>query len=122
MKHVTLDQLPVPGMVRKMLQARQGVDGALIDDNEVVVFGSASVWKTEAEAIAQHEDATLVWRRHQTPTTLSKVAQAVDYMAVHNSNVHAAAKAVGVDAAAVYRAVRARKGRVVCHACGQLLP
>ena len=61
---------------------------------------------------------------HAEQKPKSKADQAIAYMAQHQVTVYAAAKAVDVNASAVYRRLTQLQSRVghPCPCCGQIVP
>ena len=52
----------------------------------------------------------------------TKTKKALDFLAAHpGKTVYAAAKHIGVSASTLYRALAARKGKVVCPTCGHTI-
>lgn len=66
-----------------------------------------------------------VWRRTPSPQTLepvkSKTMQALDLILRDGMTPHAAAKAMGVHASAVYRALVRAQEKQLCPCCGQVV-
>lgn len=61
-----------------------------------------------------------VWRR-TAPTVKSKTMQALDLILRDGLSPHAAAKATGVHASAVYRALVRAQQKPLCPCCGQVV-
>lgn len=117
-KIVTLDQLPISAADQRTLFRTAGIRGALYVEDKAVVWGPDCTLKTEAEALDQHPDATLIWRR----VAVNRVALGLALMEVEGITAHAAAQRVGVEPSAIYRAQKLREERGVCPTCNQVLP
>lgn len=122
MKYVTMDNLPVAASTRRALQKEARVHGAIIDEGQAVVWGPGLHYGTEFEAKTDHPDALIGWRRTPEDQPKTRIARALAMMESERITAYAAAKAIGVEVSAVYRAQRLRKEKGVCPCCGQVLP
>lgn len=127
MNYVTLDALPVSEGTRIMLAKMPGVAGCVVhysDDRlRVAVFGPECDHLTLDAALAQYPNAHATWVKTGPANRKGRTGKALDMLqADPDLTPYAAAKAAGVDVAAVYRALYRRKNRGVCSCCGQLLP
>lgn len=129
---VSITGLPVASGTRESL-LREDVNGALVyeinngDDIRVVAFGPGCSYRDEASALHGYRDRTVthVWNRHVLPDPVhagSKTALALAAMANDPKlTPNAAAKRAGINASAVYRALKRREERGVCSCCGRAL-
>lgn len=130
---VSITGLPVSGTTRETLLC-EGVDGAVLyltrqDDIRALVFGPGCAYRDEAAAIRvcgeRGFEVTHVWNRHVLPDPVhagSKTALALAAMTNDPKlTPNAAAKRAGINASAVYRALKRREERGVCSCCGRAL-
>ena len=121
MKAIDLDAflaLPWSTAVRAKLQdaAGQRTTRYLV---AVDTGGKLSATLFTREPSAWPDNVVAIWQR--PPNTRDKTRRAVELVKA-GETPHAAAKAVGVDPAAVYRQLQRQETRGVCPCCGQLLP
>jgi hypothetical protein len=132
MKTVPLNQMPLPASTRSMLISDERIQGAVYSPAvpngpaaTIAVYGKGLPSPTLQDVTRLYPRATLHWTRSrsQRKTTKAKTWEAVDLVVSGKvENAHAAAIVVGVDVAAVYRALKERETRGVCPCCGQLNP
>jgi hypothetical protein len=123
MAHVTLDQLPISRAVRRQIRDEPRIHGAVMDADTLVVWGPQMEIRSEAAALERLPDPTHAWTRERAaPVSGTRVQQAMALMQAEGITANAAAVRVGVDVAAVYRAIKLRSTRETCPTCGQVLP
>lgn len=124
MLHVTLEKLPIIAALRKQLREEPRIHGAVMDEDTIVVWGPTMEITSERGALDACPMATHAWERTgaATPTTGTRVGRAMALMSEKRITANAAAVEVGVDVAAVYRAIKLRETRATCPTCGQILP
>lgn len=127
MQYVTLDALPVSPDAQAMLAKAPGISGCVIhysgDRLRVAVFGPECDHLTLDAALAQYPNAHAAWVKTGPANRKGRTGKALDMLQADPAlTPYAAAKAAGVDVAAVYRAINRRKSRGTCACCGQLLP
>lgn len=120
MKLVTLDDLPIDPDVRQQIRRERAIHGAVMDKATLVVWGPDMDVSTEDEARDLCPKATHAWHREMPGA--SRVQQAIALMDSEAITANAAAVRIGVDVAAVYRALKLRATRGACPTCGQVLP
>lgn len=127
MNYVTLDALPVSEGIRVMLAKTPGVDGCVVHDKaghlRVAVFGPDCDHVNLDAVLAEYPKAHAAWLKSGPVNRKGRTGLALDLLKSDPTMTpYAAAKAAGVDVAAVYRAINRRKSRGTCSCCGQLLP
>lgn len=120
MNILRLDQLPLDKATRNTLGISPDIDGAVVVGTErVVVYGPGCDYRTLHDAWTCTPGAHSVWSRGSNAPN-SRVDHAILMMSAGFS-ANAAAKKVGVNSSAVYRALALRNGRGTCHTCGALM-
>lgn len=130
MKHTTLTALPLKPETREyLLENKTDIDGALVyfkdsadHDASVAVYGEGCSSRTFTELLSRYPQAVFWWSREEDEAPTNNVEKAIALVDHEKLTPYAAAKKIGINVSAVYRAIKLRKGRGVCLHCGQLLP